>query len=86
MSGGGRRSAGPPMSKFCSDLEISGEQTGPADKGVYKPLGLRAPVPIRRDLEVTKRVLLGSEFLLGLEAKKNIQQQSQSLENRTHHE
>ena len=86
MSGGGRRSAGPPMSKFCSDLQISGERTSTSDKGVYEPLGLRAPVPIRWDLEVTKCILLGSEFLLGLEVKKHSTTEPIPRESQTHHE
>jgi len=86
MSGGGRRSAGPPMSKFCNDLQTSGERTSTSDKDVYEPLGLCAPVPIRRDLEVAERILLGSEFLLGLEAKKHSTTEPIPRESQTHHE
>lgn len=71
MSGGGRRSVGPPMSKFWSDLPIFGEQIGVSDKGAHGPLGLRTPVSVPRNLEVAKRVLLGSELLFGLKARKH---------------
>jgi hypothetical protein len=71
MSGGGRRSVGPPMSKFWSDLQASGEQMSTRDKGLHAPLGLCTPVPVRRYLQVTKRILLSSELLLGLEPNKH---------------
>ena len=69
MSGGGRRSVGPPMSKFCSDLQIHGERMSGSDKHVYEPLCLCTPVPIRRDSEVTKCIPLSAEPLFGLQAK-----------------
>jgi len=86
MSGGGRHSVGPPVSKFCSDLEISGEWTSGSDKDFHESLGLCAPVPIRRDLEVTKCILLGSELLFGLETKKRSTTEPIPRESQTHHE
>ena len=39
------------------------------DKGEHEPLGLCAPVPVRWDLKVTKRILLSSELLFRLQVK-----------------
>ena len=75
MSGGGKRSVGPPMSKFWSDLQIPDEQTSVSDKRVYEPLCLCTPIPIRRDLKVTERVPFGTEPSFGLRANKNPQRQ-----------
>ena len=86
MSGGGRRSVGPPMSKFWSDLKTFDERTGVSDKDVHRPLGLCAPVSIRRNLEVTKRILLGSELVFGLEPKKRSGTGLIPRESQTHHE
>lgn len=70
MSGGGRRSVGPPISKFWSDLWTPGEQMHVSDREIYGPLSLGTPVPIRWDLEVTKRIPLGAELLLSLQVKR----------------
>ena len=86
MSGGGKRSVGPPISKFCSDLYVSGERTSTSDKDACEPLSLCAPVPIRWDPEVAKRILLSSELLLRLEAKKRSAMDLTPGKSQTHHE
>lgn len=86
MSGGGRRSVGPPMSKFWSDLQVSGEQISTRDKGLHAPLGLCTPVSIRRYLQFTKRILLSSELLFGLEPNKHSVTESICRRSQTCHE
>ena len=71
ISGGGKRSVGPPMSKFCRDLHAGRgcvSRGGPVagQLEVCVPLRLRSPVAIRGDLELAEGVALDAELLFRL--------------------
>lgn len=56
-----------------------------SDEGVHEPLSLCAPVAIRWDLKVTKRIPLDSELLLGLQIRRHSVTESGTSNPVTHH-
>ena len=70
ISGWGSLSAGPPISKFCRDLETSHERLKMNVSEDVIPLRLGTPVTISGDFNLAKGISLQSKFLVELRLRK----------------